>query len=77
VADRPNHDRRYLIDPEKIERDLCWCPEVTFDVGLSETVEWYVGNQSWWEDILAAKGELAVDWRAYQDATPRSTAARR
>ncbi len=62
VPDRPNHDRRYLIDPSKIERDLSWRPLVEFETGLAETVKWYVENQAWWEDIFARKGELQVSW---------------
>jgi dTDP-glucose 4,6-dehydratase len=62
VADRPNHDRRYLINPAKIERKLSWKPTVDFEAGLAETVKWYVDNQQWWEDVFAAKGNLQVDW---------------
>jgi dTDP-glucose 4,6-dehydratase len=64
VADRPNHDRRYLIEPAKIEQDLGWRPTVDFAQGLAETVDWYVANRDWWERIFAAKGELQVDWAA-------------
>ena len=66
VADRPNHDRRYLINPAKIERELGWRPTVEFESGLAETVAWYVDNRAWWEDIFARKGELQVDWSAFQ-----------
>jgi dTDP-glucose 4,6-dehydratase len=62
VADRPNHDRRYLIDPAKIETDLGWAPSVEFEAGLAETVQWYVDHTDWWKNILEAKGELQVDW---------------
>ncbi|GAA1313712.1 dTDP-glucose 4,6-dehydratase [Saccharothrix xinjiangensis] len=62
VADRPNHDRRYLIDPSKLEQELGWRPEREFESGLAETVRWYVDNRAWWEDVLAAKGNLQVDW---------------
>jgi dTDP-glucose 4,6-dehydratase len=65
VADRPNHDRRYLINPDKIERALGWSPIVEFDSGLAATVAWYVENRSWWEDVFARKGELQVDWSAF------------
>jgi dTDP-glucose 4,6-dehydratase len=63
VADRPNHDRRYLIDPRKIETVLGWRPQVDFDRGLEATVRWYVDHRGWWEAILARTGELAFDWR--------------
>jgi dTDP-glucose 4,6-dehydratase len=52
VADRPGHDRRYAIDPSKIERELGWQAGETFESGLAKTVHWYVSNQRWWQDIL-------------------------
>jgi dTDP-glucose 4,6-dehydratase len=52
VADRPGHDRRYAIDPTKIERDLRWRPIESFESGLAKTVGWYLDNRSWWEAIL-------------------------
>jgi len=51
VADRPGHDRRYAVDPSKIERDLGWRALETFESGLAKTVRWYVENQWWWEPI--------------------------
>ena len=62
VADRPGHDRRYLINPAKIEEQLSWRPSIDFERGLADTVAWYVEHQSWWEDIFARKGELQIDW---------------
>jgi dTDP-glucose 4,6-dehydratase len=62
VADRPNHDRRYLIEPAKLERELGWRPTVDFAAGLAETVDWYVANEAWWQDILRSKGELQIAW---------------
>jgi dTDP-glucose 4,6-dehydratase len=52
VPDRPGHDRRYAIDPSKIERELGWRPEHDFETGLAKTVRWYVDNQGWWRSIL-------------------------
>jgi dTDP-glucose 4,6-dehydratase len=52
VEDRPGHDRRYAIDPSKIERELGWRPVETFESGLAKTVEWYCENQAWWQLIL-------------------------
>ncbi len=52
VADRPGHDRRYAIDPTKVEQELGWRPAETFETGLAKTVQWYLDNQSWWETIL-------------------------
>ena len=51
VTDRPGHDRRYAIDAGKIQRELGWTPEETFETGIRKTVEWYLDNQSWVEDI--------------------------
>ena len=52
VADRPGHDRRYAIDPAKIERELGWRADHSFEAGLAETIDWYVANESWWRPIL-------------------------
>jgi dTDP-glucose 4,6-dehydratase len=47
VADRPGHDLRYAIDASKIQRELGWTPQETFDSGLRKTVQWYLENQAW------------------------------
>jgi len=52
VADRPGHDMRYAIDAGKIQRDLGWTPEETFETGLEKTVDWYLANQKWIERVL-------------------------
>ena len=52
VHDRPGHDRRYAIDPTKIETKLGWKPQDSFESGLAKTVRWYLENRWWWEDIL-------------------------
>ena len=51
VADRPGHDRRYAIDPSKIERELGWRPAYDFTAGLIHTVDWYLANRVWWEPL--------------------------
>ena len=51
VPDRPGHDRRYAIDAGKIESELGWQPAHDFASGLVETIDWYLGNRSWWEKI--------------------------
>lgn len=51
VADRPGHDRRYAIDPSKIERELGWRATETFESGLARTVDWYLANDWWWRPI--------------------------
>jgi dTDP-glucose 4,6-dehydratase len=64
VADRPNHDRRYLIEPAKLETELGWKPREDFATGLADTIEWYIANQTWWQDVLDRKGDLQVAWAA-------------
>lgn len=51
VADRPGHDRRYAIDARKIERELGWRPAETFQSGIRKTVEWYLANQAWVQNV--------------------------
>jgi dTDP-glucose 4,6-dehydratase len=62
VPDRPGHDRRYLLDSSKIERELGWQPEIGFDDGLRETVAWYTENRAWWEPL---KDRLQVEETAW------------
>ncbi len=52
VKDRPGHDVRYAIDAAKIERELGWKPEETFESGIRKTVEWYLNNKTWWSRVL-------------------------
>jgi dTDP-glucose 4,6-dehydratase len=52
VEDRPGHDRRYAIDASKIERELGWRAQETFESGLEKTVKWYLENRSWWQAIM-------------------------
>jgi dTDP-glucose 4,6-dehydratase len=52
VTDRPGHDTRYAIDAGKIERELGWAPEETFETGLEKTVRWYLNNRQWWQRVL-------------------------
>ena len=52
VKDRPGHDVRYAIDASKIQRELGWVPQETFESGLRKTVEWYLGNENWWRSVL-------------------------
>lgn len=53
VTDRPGHDMRYAIDPTKIKNELGWEPTTTFDDGIKMTIQWYLDNKSWWENILS------------------------
>ncbi|MBX9786269.1 MAG: dTDP-glucose 4,6-dehydratase [Alphaproteobacteria bacterium] len=52
VTDRPGHDFRYALSIEKIKNELGWSPKVNFKEGLKQTVEWYLKNKWWWEEIL-------------------------
>ncbi|WP_406671572.1 dTDP-glucose 4,6-dehydratase [Raoultella terrigena] len=52
VKDRPGHDLRYAIDAAKIQRDLGWVPQETFESGIEKTVHWYLNNQTWWQRVL-------------------------
>jgi len=51
VRDRPGHDRRYAIDPSKLERETGWRPKATFEEGLKQTVMWYLDHPEWAERI--------------------------
>lgn len=51
VEDRLGHDRRYAIDPTKLENELGWKPQYTFDTGIVETIEWYLSNREWWNKL--------------------------
>jgi len=53
VKDRPGHDRRYAIDARKLERELGWRPEETFESGLRKTVQWYLGHGDWVEEVTS------------------------
>jgi len=52
VKDRPGHDVRYAIDARKIERELNWKPQESFETGVRKTVEWYLNNKTWWNRVL-------------------------
>jgi dTDP-glucose 4,6-dehydratase len=58
VKDRPGHDARYAIDASKIDRELGWVPEETFESGLRKTVQWYLDNREWWERVLSGAYRL-------------------
>ena len=63
VPDRPGHDRRYLLDSSKLRRELGWEPEIGFEDGLRETVEWYAANRAWWEPL---RERLQVEENAWR-----------
>lgn len=58
VADRPGHDKRYAIDAGKIQRELGWRPQETFESGIRKTVEWYLDNQAWCNAVLDGSYQL-------------------
>ena len=55
VSDRLGHDRRYAIDPTKMQTELGWQPTTLFDEGIKKTIQWYLDNTSWWERILSGE----------------------
>ncbi len=61
VTDRLGHDQRYAIDPAKITTELGWQPQTFFDKGIKKTIQWYLDNRSWWEEILSG------DYQNYYD----------
>ena len=61
VTDRKGHDRRYAIAPEKIHNELGWLPETMFKDGIKKTIQWYLDNKDWWENIISG------DYQNYYD----------
>jgi len=53
VTDRKGHDQRYAIDPTKIHDELGWLPETMFKDGIKKTIQWYLDNKEWWENIIS------------------------
>lgn len=58
VTDRPGHDLRYAIDASKMQRELGWAPEETFESGIRKTVDWYLNNTAWWQRVLSGAYQL-------------------
>lgn len=58
VTDRPGHDMRYAIDPEKIHTELGWLPDTKFEDGIKTTIQWYVENENWWRRILSGEYKM-------------------
>ena len=61
VKDRPGHDVRYAIDAQKIEKELGWTPEETFESGIRKTVEWYLNNTEWTQHVQSGEYQQWVD----------------
>ena len=55
VKDRPGHDRRYAIDPTKIHNELGWLPQTKFENGIEKTIDWYLANKYWWQEIISGE----------------------
>ncbi len=55
VKDRPGHDRRYAIDSTKIQKELGWNPEYSFEKAIKDTVDWYIKNEDWWKKIISGE----------------------
>ena len=55
VTDRKGHDMRYAIDPTKIHNELGWLPETKFADGMKKTIQWYLDNRDWWEEIISGE----------------------
>lgn len=72
VADRPSHDRRYLLDSDKLCCELGWRPEVDFDDGFRRTVDWYRANPAWWRPLL---DRVQIDESRWQDKVAGGGAA--
>jgi len=58
VTDRPGHDTRYAIDAKKVETELGWKAEESFETGIVKTVKWYLENESWWRPILEGEYQM-------------------
>ena len=61
VQDRPGHDRRYAIDARKLEKELGWKPQETFDTGIRKTVQWYLDNQEWVSHVTSGEYRAWVE----------------
>jgi len=66
IKDRPGHDFRYAIDCSKLENELGWVPEETFESGLRKTIQWYLDNKAWIERVKSGE-YLAWVKRYYED----------
>ncbi len=64
VADRPGHDRRYLLDSSKLRRELAWEPKIAFSDGMAATVDWYASNEAWWRPLIGRSPVDEGSWGA-------------
>ena len=75
VTDRKGHDMRYAIDPTKIHKELGWLPETKFADGIQKTIQWYLENRDWWEEIVS--GEYQNYYEAHVRGPVRAMEGRR
>ena len=68
VKDRPGHDKRYAIDATKLNKDLGWKPSVTFEQGLSKTIDWFLENKDWLENVTSGDYQKYYN-EQYTDST--------
>ena len=66
VTDRKGHDLRYAIDPTKIHNELGWLPTTSFDEGIRKTIDWYLNNKDWWQEIISGEYQQYYE-RMYGD----------
>ena len=71
VTDRPGHDRRYALDARKIEIELGWKAEISFEKGMTQTIQWYIDHKSWWQRIKSG------EYREYYERDVRRALRRR
>ena len=67
VKDRPGHDKRYAIDASKINKELGWKPSVTFEEGLSQTIDWYLENKDWLKNVTSGEYQKYYELQYYKD----------
>ncbi|QHJ70556.1 dTDP-glucose 4,6-dehydratase [Planococcus halotolerans] len=65
VTDRLGHDKRYAIDPTKLEQ-LGWNPTYTFETGIAQTIQWYIENKEWWEKIISGEYQTCFEKQYYK-----------
>jgi dTDP-glucose 4,6-dehydratase len=77
VTDRPGHDRRYAIDATKIQKDLSWFPEESFETGIRKTVQWYLNNSAWVDHITSGsyKSWIASNYSTRNNLAPKEEGA--
>lgn len=62
IEDRLGHDRRYLLDSSKIAQELGWKPEISFETGIKQTIDWYKNNREWWQGLIGRSPVKEAEW---------------